>query len=198
MELSVSRCVDVDVDSLVLNYVAPDDVAGDGCAAGAAVDVDSGGSVRWCVADVGAVAGEVVEEDDVVVEIVGGQTEVRADVAVEGYSGDAVVEEFVVDDEVFGDETDSAAIGEDAYACARAGNLESIVDRFVIGDGVANYAQMCGGRAGSRGVGCEGDAAVEGVVLDGVSGDDVVVGLAGVVAEEDSAGVAFDNVVGHV
>ena len=197
MELYVSRCVDVDVDSLVFNYVAPEDVAGDGGASGAAVDVDSGGAVRRCIADVGAVAGEVVEEDDVVVEVIGRQAEVRANVAVEGDSGNAVVEEFVVDDEIFGDEAESAAVGEDAYACTGAWDFVSIVDGFVIGDGVANDAQMwCVGAEG-RGVRCEGDAAVEGVVLDGVSGDEVVVGLAGVIAEENSAGVTLDDVVGH-
>ena len=42
----------------------------------------------------------------------------------------------------------------------------------------------------------EGDSAIEWVVFDGVAGDEIVVGLAGVVADEDAAGVALDEVVG--
>ena len=109
MQIDLCRRVDGDIHVLIFNDISPDDGAGDGRAAEAAVEVDACRAGSGCVADIGSVAGDVIGEDDVVVEVVGRGAEVGADVTVKGYSWDAVVLELIVDDEVSRDFADSAA-----------------------------------------------------------------------------------------
>ena len=102
MQIHFCRRVDGDIVSLLFDDVSPDDSAGDGCAAAAAIEVNAGWAGSRCVADIGAVARDVVGGDDVVVEVVGRQAELRTNVAVKGYSRNAIVLEVIVGDDVAG------------------------------------------------------------------------------------------------
>jgi len=145
VQIHLCRGVDDDILSLVFDDVCPDDGAGDGRTATAAVEVNACRAGSRCVADIGAVPGDVVADDDVVVEVVGRQAERWTDMAVEGYSGKAIVTEFIVDDDVCRDGTDAAAVGEDANTCTGAWNQIPIVDGLVVDDRVVNDAEVRGG-----------------------------------------------------
>ena len=88
--------IDRDVYGFVLDLIAPDDGSGDRCTAHSAVEIDTGWPGRCCVVHVGPVAGDVVVDDVVAVEVVGRQPEVGADVAVKGYAGKAVVQDWLL------------------------------------------------------------------------------------------------------
>jgi hypothetical protein len=121
-------------------------------------------------------------------------------VAVKGNSRQAIVGEYVVDDDVSRDGSDSAAVGKDANASASARGLVAVPRGGVVGNGVVNNAvvRACWTlRAELGSVRCEHDSAGVGIALEEVSGDEIVVGLAGVVTDEETAGVVLGDVIGE-
>jgi hypothetical protein len=143
----------------------------------------------------------VVADDDVVVEVVRGQAEVRTDVAVKGNSRQAIVGEYVVDDDVSRDGSDSAAVGKDANASASARGLVAVPRGGVVGNGVVNNAvvRACWTlRAELGSVRWEHDSAGVGIALEEVSGDEIVVGLAGVVTDEETAELFWETLLAKV
>ncbi len=93
MEINVGGSVDDDICIFIVDGVATDDGASDGRAAEAAVEIDAGGARGGGVAEISAIAGDAVADDDVVVEVIGRQMEVGADVRVEGNAGETIVQE---------------------------------------------------------------------------------------------------------
>ena len=62
--------------------------------------------------------------------------------AVKGHTGKTIVREFVVDDHVAGNQSNSAPVGENANSRTRPRDLKPVMGRLVIANGVANDAQV--------------------------------------------------------
>lgn len=190
VEIDVCGGVDGDIHVFIADGISADDCARDGCAAHAAVEVNSGSAGRCRVSKVDGITRDAVADDDVVVEIIGRQMEVGSNVGVKGNAGETIVQQLIIENGISRDEAYSSAVGEDAYTCASTGETNAIVNGLIPCDQIVNDAVMWSGRSDGRLVRGEDDTAGRRVVVNLVVDDEIVVRLTSVVADEDAAGVA--------
>ncbi len=91
----------------------------------------------WRCPGIRTVAGDLVADDDIVVENFAGSS---CEMRVEGHSGQAIVHQLIVDHHVSG-YRGARQKAKYADSRARSGDLITIVQRRVIGNGVVNDAQ---------------------------------------------------------
>jgi len=191
MHLEIRRGVDGNVYLLVDDYVLRNDRTINRGAATAAIDVDSGRARCSCVRVVGAVSGNEVTDDHVPAHVIRRQAKCRANVGMEGDSGQTVSCQFVLADHVARDTALAIAIGKKADSCAS--NLHAVGGGDILGHGIVDDAKVRSVRSGSVAHGRMGgkhDAAIERIVRDTVVNDQIVVAFRSLVADEDPICVA--------
>src|SRR5580700_2714513 len=181
MRFHVARCLHYDVIILIRDYILDDQRSGD---RRRAKDVNAGGARRERVIGVWAIARNAIRDELVVVEII------ERVVAVEGDARQTVIYESVFGDHVPGDNA-TRTRGKNSDACSRTRFLKAVVRDKIFRNGVVNDSRDERGRR----VRSERDTAVEGIVANRVATDEIVVRWAGVVADQNAAGVTFDGIV---
>src|ERR1700720_4756279 len=116
--------------------------------------------------------------------------------AVHGHTRQAVFLQVVVGDHVPRDPSDAGSIGEHANTRTGSGNLIPIVRRLIIGKRVFVNTVMRSAGARSGRMRSQYNSTIERILPDHVAHNQVVVGWAGVVADQNAVSVIVSDVAG--